>query len=117
MTGDRTKAFLLSLVTCHYFLGDGEAVPAVFAAVLPLCGEACVAGLVAAAGGAEVTGLALAAGDDWPPAGAGRKPLRLLGLLSIFLARLLTIFASFIAVARSAAFKSDRRWLMSASLI
>jgi len=61
---------------------------------------------------------AAADGDDngrvagaWAPGGAGRKP-RLLGLLSIFAARLLTTFASFIAVSNKAAFKICFRWLV-----
>ena len=62
--------------------------------------------------------VAAADGDDtgcdagaWAPGGAGRKP-RLLGLLSMFAARLLTIFASFIAVSNKAAFKICFRWLV-----
>src|SRR5215472_10932327 len=85
-----------------------------------------VAGLTIAAGGfvAEAFGTAagLDAGGFAPVTGlapcraAGRKP-RLLGLFSKSAARLLTIFASFIATSISAAVRMSLRWLVNSTVI
>ncbi len=80
----------------YYFLGAGE-----------LFGVKLTVAEVEADAAGEAEGVAAA--DDAAPAGAGRIPLRLLGLLNIFCARLLTILASFMAVVSNAVFRSDRR--------
>jgi hypothetical protein len=63
------------------------------------------AGLAAVAGLATLSEVAVGFAA---PGEAGRNP-RLPGLLSMFAARLLTIFASFIAVSKRAAFKISLR--------
>jgi hypothetical protein len=72
-------------------------------------GEDVVAGAVA--GGFVVA--VLAAGEATAPGAAGRSP-RLLGLFSMVPARLLTIFASFMATSTRAAFRMSDRCFMSA---
>ncbi len=61
-----------------------------------------------AAGLAAACGVAVTAGEGTVPGDAGLKP-RLLGLLIIVVAKLLTTLASFIAVSSKAAFKISLR--------
>ena len=90
-----------NLNTYAYFVGD--------AAGLTVTGELVADGAV----GCDAAGLA--AGCD-PALPAGRKP-RLLGLLNICDARLLRIFASFIAVSNNAVFRICFRWLVRPCVI
>src|SRR5207245_9615439 len=96
-----TPPSLPIIVSIPYFAGDAAFVgdAGAFAAgdALELVGAALLAGLAAAAE-------------------AGRRP-RLLGLVSMFAARLLTIFASVRATSTKAAFRISLRWFVKAIVI
>src|SRR5215208_4525669 len=80
------------------------------AAGLTETGELVAAGLVAAG---LAAGCCVGAGVEPVAASlAGRRP-RLLGLLSMFVARLLMTFASFIATSNNAALRICFRWFVS----
>ena len=83
----------------NYLVAAGEA------AGFTDTGELLVPAGVEVDGGVAVEAGGVAVDAGWDPAEpAGRKP-RLLGLFSMFAARLLTIFASLIAVSSNAAFR------------
>src|SRR4051812_39132208 len=102
-----------SLITRHcYFVGE-----AVFVA---LPGEAAAAGLAVAWGDGEDAGEAPGEEAGEPPISGGaacRMELIISGLASMFSARLLTIFASFIATSSRAAFRIFLRCSVRACVI
>ena len=82
---------------------------------LPYFGELLAWGLAAGLGasvGLEAP-CCVAAGAAGAPGEAGRNP-RLPGLVNMFAARLLLIFASFIATSSKAALRISFRWLIKA---
>src|SRR5688500_16488632 len=90
-----TPVWRSGFLSSNYF---GELLACGLAAGLKV-GLDVIVGLVAVAGLATLSGVAV---GFTAPGDAGRNP-RLLGLVSMLAARLLTIFASFIAVSRRAA--------------